>query len=162
MARRAIDTPLEGLPAIDEHSIEIDAPADASWDALFPTLGRAFNGRLARRMARSLGCRETEASGDLHHPGGTLPGFIVSRSIAPVMLALLGEHRYSRYGLVFRIDLLPGQRSRARAETRASFPGVKGGLYRVAVIGTRGHVLVVRSILRAIKARAERSLESDG
>jgi hypothetical protein len=159
MPHRAIDTPLEALPAIDEHSIEIDAPADAAWEALFPTLGRVFDGPLARRVASGLGCRETAASGDLRHPGGTLPGFIVSRAIVPVMLALLGEHRYSRYGLLFRIDLLPGQRSRVRAETRASFPGFKGRLYKVAVIGTRGHVLVVRSILRAIKARAERSLE---
>lgn len=156
MPHRSIDTPLERLPPIDEHSIEIDAPAEAAWAALFPTLSSSFDRPLARRIARTLGCREVEVNGDLHHPGGTLPGFIVSRSIPPVMLALLGEHRFSRYALVFRIDLLPGQRCRVRAETRASFPGAKGRLYKLAVIGTRGHVLVVRRMLRALRRGAER------
>lgn len=155
MPHRALEVPLQDLPSVDEHEIEIDAPAEATWAALFPSLGRAFDGRLARTMASRLEARDTEASGDLHHPGGTLPGFVVARAVAPVMLALMGEHRYSRYALVFRIDLLPGQRSRLRAETRATFPGARGRLYRVWVIGTRGHVLVVRSILRAVKKRAE-------
>jgi hypothetical protein len=153
---QALEVPLQDLPAIDEHSIEIDAPAEAAWAALFPTLTSAFDSPRARRMARALDCRETEAEGDLRHPGGTLPGFVVARSVAPVMLALMGAHRFARYALVFRIDLLPGQRSRVRAETRASFPGAKGRAYRAAVIGTRGHVLVVRSLLRALRKRAER------
>jgi hypothetical protein len=153
---RAIDTPLEHLPPIDEHAIEIDAPAESAWAALFPTLGRTLDGWLSRRVSGALGCRETEANGDLHHPGGTLPGFVVSRAVAPVMLALVGEHRFSRYAFVFRIDLLPGQRCRVRAETRAEFPGAKGTLYKAAVIGTQGHVVVVRSILRSLKKRAER------
>jgi hypothetical protein len=156
VAHRAIDTPIEKLSPIDEHSIEIDAPAEAAWAALFPTLGRTLDGSLSRRMSSGLGCRETEAEGDLHHPGGTLPGFVVARSVPPVLLALLGEHRFSSYALVFRIDLLPGQRCRVRAESRAEFPGFKGSLYRAGVIGTRGHVLVVRSILRSLKKRAER------
>jgi len=156
MPHRAIDVPLEALPPIDEHSIEIDAPAETAWAALFPTLNRSFDGPLAGTFARRLGCAQTEASGDLHHPGGTLPGFVVCRSVAPVMFAMLGEHRFSAYAVVFRIDLLPGQRCRVRIETRADFPGIKGKLYKAAVIGTRGHVLVIRSILRSLKKRAER------
>src|SRR5687767_9605158 len=35
---RAIDMPLEALPSLDEHSVEIEAPAEAAWQALFPTL----------------------------------------------------------------------------------------------------------------------------
>lgn len=96
---------------------------------------------------------------DLHHPGGTLPGFVVARAVAPVMLALMGEHRFSQYAFVFRIDLLPGQRCRVRAETRAKFPGAKGRGYKFAVIGTRGHVVVVKSILRSLKKRAEKRAE---
>jgi hypothetical protein len=42
-----------------------------------------------------------------------------------------------------------------RAETRAAFPGLQGRAYRALVIGTRGHVLAVRRLLRAVKARAE-------
>lgn len=156
MPHRALDTPLEDLPPIDEHSIEIDATAETSWAALFPTLNRAFDGTLSRRIAGVLDSRELEASGDLHHPGGTLPGFVVARAVAPVMLALMGAHRFSEYALVFRIDLLPGQRSRVRAETRARFPGAEGALYRTAVIRTRMHVVVVRSMLRALRRRAER------
>lgn len=155
MPHRALEVPLQELPPIGEHEIEIDASADAAWAALFPTLSRALDSSLARRMARRLDCRDVEATGDLRHSGGTLPGFVVARSVAPVMLALMGEHRYSRYALVFRIDLLPGQRSRVRAETRADFPGAKGRLYKLAVVGSRGHVLIVRRVLNKVKRQAE-------
>jgi len=45
---------------------------------------------------------------------------------------------------------------RLRAETRARFPGGAGRLYRAAVIGTRGHILVTMRLLEAVKRRAER------
>jgi hypothetical protein len=153
--RRTIDVPLEELPPIDEHAIEIEAPAEAAWDALFPILERSFDRPKARRYAERVGAAVTAARGDLHHPGGTLPGFTVIRAIEPVMLALAGRHRFSQYAVVFRIDLLPGQRSQVRLETRAEFFGRKGRLYRAGVIGTRGHVLLVNRMLRAIKRRAE-------
>jgi len=155
--RPVIDVPLENLPPIDEYEIELDAPAGAAWAALFPTLEESLDTSFARRYSERVGARDTAASGDLHHPGGTLPGFVVSRSIAPVMLALIGEHAFSKYAVVFRIDMLPGQRSRVRLETRAQFLGRKGRLYRAGVLGTRGHVLVVRRLLRGIRRRAERS-----
>jgi hypothetical protein len=154
-----IDVPLEKLPPIDEHAIEIDAPAEAAWAALFPTLERAFDTRSAQRYAAKVNARETKRKGDLHHPGGTLPGFTITRAIAPVMLAMAGEHHFAKYAVVFRIDLLPGQRSRVRLETRAEFVGGKGRFYRVAVLGTRGHVLMVRRLLRQIKRGAERSAD---
>ncbi len=153
-----IDVALEELPPIDEHAIEVDAPAEVSWEALFPTIERALNGRHAQRYAERLDAGVTVAAGDLHHPGGMLPGFTVIRAIEPVMLALAGRHRFAQYAVVFRIDLLPGQRSQVRLETRAEFLGRKGRLYRAGVIGTRGHVLVVNRMLRAIKRRAERSV----
>ena len=156
---RTIDVPLEMLPPIDEHAIEVDAPAEATWAALFPTLEHAFNSRTAQRYAEHLETAVTAAEGDLHHPGGMLPGFTVIRAIEPVMLALAGRHRYSQYAVVFRIDLLPGQRSQVRLETRAEFLGRKGRLYRAGVIGTRGHVIFVNRMLRAIKRRAERSMD---
>ena len=152
-----IDVPLERLPAIDEHGIEVDAPADVAWAALFPTLEQSFNGRFARRYAGRVEAAETEKSGDLHHPGGTLPGFTVTRAIAPVMLALAGKHRFAQYAVVFRIDLLPGQRSCVKLETRAEFIGLRGRIYRVGVLGTRLHVIVVSRMLRSIRNRAEHS-----
>jgi hypothetical protein len=155
-AGRAIDVPIEDLPSLDEHSIEVDASPDAAWSALFPVLERSFEGSMSRRIARRLGCTQTECAGDLRHPGGTVPGFVVARAVPPALLALLGAHRFSRYALVFGIDRLPGGRCRVRAETRAEFPGAAGRAYRVLVIGTHGHVLVVRRLLRAIRRRAER------
>jgi len=73
-----------------------------------------------------------------------------------VMLALMGEHRVAKYALVFRIDLLPGQRCRVRAETRAAFIGNRGRLHRAAVIGTRSHRMVVRRMLRKLRRQAEK------
>ncbi len=155
---RTVDVPLEDLPPIDEHYIEVEAPAEATYAALFPTLESALGGRFAHSYCERVGAIETEAHGDLHHPGGTLPGFTVARAIAPVMLALDGEHRYAKYAVVFRIDLLPGQRSRVRLETRARFAPRRGRLYKAAVLGTRGHVIIVNRMLRSIKRRAERSV----
>ena len=156
-SRRAIDVPIETLPPIDEHAIRIDAPPQAAWDALLTTVAGSFGGRASGAIARALGCAETESRGNLQHPGGTIPGFVVARVVPPAVLALLGSHRFSRYALVFRVDATEDDKSQVRAETRAEFPGAKGRAYRALVIGTRGHVLVVRSMLRAIRRRAERA-----
>lgn len=155
---RAIDVPLEELPPIDEHYIDVEAAAEATYAALFPTLESALGNKFAHSYCERVGALETEAHGDLHHPGGTLPGFTVIRAIAPVMLALAGEHKYAQYAVVFRIDLLPGQRSRVRLETRAKFVHGRGTLYRAAVVGTRGHIIIVNRMLRSIKRRAELSV----
>lgn len=157
---RAIDLPLEELPAIDEHAVEIEASADQAWEALLEVVRAKLGGRLAEQAARSLGCEATASEGeDFEHPGGTLPGFVVSRSIPPVMLAMLGEHRYSAYALVFRIDLLGEDRCRLRAETRAKFPGRKGRIYKALVIGSHGHVFTVMRVLRAVKKQAEKKAQ---
>lgn len=150
-----IDVPLEQLPPIDEHAIEVDAPAEVAWDALFPTLQHTLDRPRVRRYAERIDAAVTVARGDLRHPGGMLPGFTVIRAIQPVMLALAGRHRHAQYAMVFRIDLLPGQRSRVRLESRAQFIGRRGRFYRAGVIGTRGHVLFVNRMLRAVKRRAE-------
>ncbi|HKJ36195.1 MAG TPA: hypothetical protein VKA36_06480 [Solirubrobacterales bacterium] len=155
MQHRALETPLQELTPIDEHSVEVDAPAEAAWAALFPTLSQTLDGRIQRRLSSWLDARDQVAEGDLHHPGGTLPNFVVARAVAPVMLALMGQHRFANYALVFRVDLLPGQRCRVRAETRALFPGAGGRLFKLTIIGGRIHVLSVRRILRRVRKRAE-------
>ena len=80
-----------------------------------------------------------------------MPGFIVTRSIAPALLALTGEHRFARYALVFSVDSAAGPRSRP-LETRAEFPArwarLSGG-----VIGSRGHVARGRILRRSSAAR---------
>ncbi|MGZ5376255.1 MAG: YybH family protein [Solirubrobacterales bacterium] len=154
-AESTIDVPIDGLPPIDEHSVAIAADPGRTWEALIATLPRALGSRRGGLGASMLGSAYTEAKGEPSVIGSTLPGFVVSRSVRPATLALLGQHRFSRYALVFCIDDLGPGRSRLRAETRAEFPGATGRVYRGLVIGTRGHVLVVRRLLRAVRKRAE-------
>jgi hypothetical protein len=153
----AIDVPVESLPPIDEHAVVVRASPEQTWDAIVETLPRSFGGRISERGAGILGCEHTHADGTAATIGATLPGFIVARSIRPAMLTLLGEHRFSHYALVFHVDELDENRTALRAETRADFPGLRGRIYRTLVIGTRGHVLAVMRILRAIRKQAERS-----
>jgi hypothetical protein len=86
-----------------------------------------------------------------------VPGFVVARSVPPAVLALLGEHRFARYALIFRITETLAGPVRLSAETRAEFRGRRGRVYRTLVIGTRGHVLATRSILRSVRRAAERA-----
>ena len=153
---RVIDFPLERLPAIDEHGTLVLAPVDEVWKALLAVADHSFTRGAAPRIARALGCAQTEASGAIDRIGSTRPGFVVARVVEPAVLALEGQHRFSRYGLVFRLEETKDERTLLRAETRAEFPGLKGRVYRALVIGTRGHVMVVNRMLRAVRRRAER------
>jgi hypothetical protein len=152
-----IDTPLERLPAIDEHGTLVLAPVERTWEALLQVVRGSFSGRAAGRVADALGSCATEASGPIDRRGSTIPGFIVVRVVEPAVLALQGEHRFSRYGLIFRLEPTKDERTLLRAETRAEFPGLKGQAYKTLVIRTHGHVRVVNRILRAVRRRAERS-----
>ncbi|MDX6615039.1 MAG: hypothetical protein QOD60_130 [Solirubrobacterales bacterium] len=157
-AEETIQIAIDRLPPIDEHAVEIAADPTRVWEALVAILPRVFDNRRSRIGAPVLGAAHTEAKGEPSMTGSTLPGFVVSRSVRPAVLALLGQHRYSRYALVFTIDDLGAGRSRLHAETRAEFPGRKGRVYRRLVIGSRGHVAVVKRIIEAVRKRAERSV----
>ena len=153
--RRAIETPLEVLPSLGEQQTEIDAPADRAWSALFPALEGALDTNLARSHSEHAGAIETDAHGDLHRPGGALPNFVVTRAIEPVMLVLVGEHRFARYALICRVDLLPEQRCQLRLETRAEFDGARGRLYALALRGSGGRGRIIGRVLRETKRRSE-------
>ena len=86
-----------------------------------------------------------------------MPGFHVETADPGRTLALAGRHRFSDYALIFRLDGAENGATTIRAETRARFSGIKGGLYKTLVIRTRGHVLVTRRLLAAMKQRAERT-----
>jgi hypothetical protein len=149
----------DALPFVDEHGIEVAASPDAVWEALGRVVEGSFSSSAASRFARLLGCESTAASGPRPFAeGSTFPGFAVARAQPGTELALAGRHRYSEYALVFHLAG-NGTTTRLRAETRARFPGPAGSLYRAAVIGTRGHVLVTMRLLAAVKRRAERSAD---
>ncbi len=134
------------LPFIDEHSREVAASAEAAWDAVNHVVRRSFSGQAKSAVARVLCCTETE-----------LTGFRVAASRPPEVLELQGRHRFSAYELNFYVESLGPERSRVRAETRATFPGLAGRAYEAAVMGSRGHVAAVNSLLGATAARAERA-----
>lgn len=146
----------EQLPHVDEHSAIVAADRDATWEALLRVAEATVSSRGAPGFARVVGCADTAASGPRPlAEGSTIPGFHVVAAEAPAELALAGSHRFSDYALIFRLEETEDGRTRLRAETRAEFPGLKGGVYRGLVIGTRLHVLATRRILNATKRRAE-------
>jgi hypothetical protein len=108
--------------------------------------------------ARLLGCEDTIASGPRPlTKGSSLPGFHVEIADPGQTLALVGRHHFSDYALIFHLAGAGDDETTVRAETRATFPGVKGSIYKTLVIRTRGHVLVTRRLLTAMKQRAERN-----
>lgn len=144
---------LASLPYVDEHSVTIEKGRETSWLALLRMLESAGPGW----FARLLGCTDTAASGPRPlSEGSAVPGFHVVTAARPVELALAGGHRFSDYALIFRLDELEPGRTRLRAETRAAFPGARGRLYRLMVMGTRAHVLATRRMLAAVERDAER------
>ena len=141
---------MQPLPFIDEHSRPLQAPAGAVWSALLEVLGRMSG---SSSVARALGCDPAEASAELAgRPGDAIPGFRVVDSEPGRRLELRGRHRFANYALTFEYD---GEHLRAR--THAEFPGLHGRLYRAAVIGSGGHGIVTRHLLRRI-ARATTQL----
>jgi hypothetical protein len=148
--------PLEDLPHVDEHEVDVDAaPADA-WSALTAVLHDTFATPAARAVAVALGCEPSAVSAwDRPDVGSTVPGFRVVAAEPPSLLVVSGRHRFSRYGIVFRLEPA-GSGARVRAETRAAFPGPAGALYRRAVIGTGGHAVATTHLLRGAARAAER------
>jgi hypothetical protein len=145
------------LPYVDELTVDVGAGRDATWAALLRVVEKSFASARGRGPARLLACEDTEPSGPRPLArGSAFPGFHVEAAEPEKELALAGRHRFSSYLLTFRLADGDGGRTRITAETRGAFPGLKGGIYRALVIGTRMHVLVTRRLLTAAKRRAER------
>jgi hypothetical protein len=156
MQDRIIDVPIESLPFVDEHYIEIAAKPDEVWDALMRVVSGLGERKRGAYGAKALGCEETEAEGETGAIGSKVPGFVVTRSVKPAVLALMGQHRFSRYALIFTILEKPSGLILLSAQTRAEFPGKKGRVYRGLVIGSHGHVIATTSLLRQVRKQAER------
>jgi hypothetical protein len=138
---------LDELPFLDEHAVDVAAPPDAVWDAARAMFHVNLSGPLPSLASRLLGCDPG--------PGGPMVGFREVEADRPRLLAIAGRHRFSRYGIVVRVDPAPAG-ARCRLESRAIFPGLRGTAYRLAVVGSKGHVLAVRRLLRQIRRTAER------
>lgn len=150
----------EPLPFVDSHSIDVPVACEAAWAGLIETMRPDPLRVVPTRAARVLGVRDVTASGEFPASGSTLRGFQVEACDPPARLLLAGRHRFSAYALEFRVEELGASRSRVTAETRAAFPGLAGVAYRALVIGTRGHVVVVKRMLSRIRAAAIRSAET--
>ncbi|MFI6490085.1 hypothetical protein [Streptomyces sp. NPDC050564] len=147
---------IASLPYVDEHATVIAAGADDVWRTLGETLDRSFSRPGAAGYARLVGSAPCAASGPRPlAEGSTIPGFRVVAAVPGRELVLKGSHRFSSYALIFRLEQVGPGRSRLRAETRAAFPGLAGGLYRRLVIGTGGHLVGMRRLLSAIRRLSE-------
>jgi hypothetical protein len=142
------------LPHVDDHEILVDAEPGVVQAALAETVDRTFGRSASATYARAVGCVPARSTGARPLAlGSTVPGFAVVAA-GPDELVLEGRHRFSTYALAFRLDDVGG-RTRLRAESRAAFPGLGGGIYRALVISTGFHVLGVRRLLEGVRRRAE-------
>lgn len=148
---------MERLPYIDEHSTLIGVSPERVWPALISVLRSDLGDRTPPQLTRLLALappqRRGEWRGELTR-GDTLPGFEAAEVRAGQHLALYGHHRFSRYSLVFQLDADGPDGCILRACTRADFPGLAGRAYRALVIGSGGHRILVRRILRHVARRA--------
>ncbi|WP_459954951.1 SRPBCC family protein [Nocardia sp. IFM 10818] len=88
----------------------------------------------------------------------TLPsGFTLDEADPPHRLAAKGQHPFSRYQLTFLLEEVEPGRTRLTAESRAAFPGILGRIYKALVIGSGGHALLVRNMLRRTADEARNS-----
>lgn len=83
-----------------------------------------------------------------------MPGFEVAEATPGHLLHLIGQHRFSRYSLLFALNEESGG-TVVRAITRAAFPRLRGRIYRSLVIGLGAHRIIVRRMLRSIRRVAE-------
>jgi predicted RecB family nuclease len=149
------------LPYLDEHVTSIAAGVDDVWRSLLEAVDESFTRPGAATYARLVGCDDCKASGPRPlAQGSTISGFRVVAANPGRELVLEGRHRFSAYALIFRLEQVDSGRSWLRAETRAAFPGVPGGVYRLLVFRTGFHVRVVRSLLSGIRRGAERRARS--
>ena len=128
------------LPLLDEHSATLQASQSAVW-------------RAVRQYACGLGESDHVVLGRVL---GTEPksGFELAEEVEGERLALTGRHRFARYRLVFELEAETSNVTKLSVLSFATFPGARGRLYRGLLMGTGGHVLAVRHMLRTIQRQA--------
>lgn len=150
-------SPSSALPLLDEHAIHAHADPLRVWEAIPRGIEAAFGRTSSRALAGILGCRDQRLTRPFAAvTGATVPGFRAVRVSSPRELSLEGSHRFASYALTFVVEPDDGG-AMLRAVTHAEFSGLRGALYRAAVIGSGGHRIVTRRILMSIARRAERA-----
>lgn len=71
-------------------------------------------------------------------------------------LVLEGAHLFATYRLAFELRDGGSGDTQLAALSWAAFPGLRGTVYRALVIGTGGHRVAVRRMLKQIAAGAEK------
>jgi hypothetical protein len=127
------------LPFLDEHLVHVRASVAQAREAV-ETLAARLAERPAPRAFVTLWKLEPAS------------GFAVGASTAE-RLVLVGAHRFARYELAFEVRAAEGG-AQVSARTSAEFPGAMGRVYRALVIGSGGHAIAVRGMLRRIRERA--------
>lgn len=147
--------PIDTEPVlIDEHQLFVDAPTAIVWESLTTWLARTHLG-VGPRFASLVGTRPRHVSGTVPECGATLPGFAVTESVPEDHITLAGRHRFSRYALRFALVSRPDG-TVLSARSHGTFPGLAGSIYRLCVIGSGAHRILVRRMLRQVAHRAER------
>jgi hypothetical protein len=125
------------LPLLDKHNATLPANHSAVWQAV-------------RQYAWGLTQSEHVLLGRVL---GTEPksGFELAEEVEGERLALTGRHRFAHYRLVFELDAETRNATKLSVLSFAAFPGARGRLYRGLLMGTGGHVLAVRHMLRTIQ-----------
>lgn len=146
-------------PFIDEHQVLVAAPAATLWRSIGALTGSRHVG--AEAYGRLIAVDPPRATGTPLTKGATIPGFLVAEADPEHHLRLTGRHRFSRYTL--DLTLTPeASGTRLIARTNAELPGFLGGIYRLLVIESTAHHILVRSLLRTLARRAERDVTSSG
>ncbi|MGJ0202986.1 hypothetical protein [Leucobacter sp. gxy201] len=137
------------LPLLDEHRTGAAAPPAAVWASLLACVGGFDNGA-ARAYASAVRARPRFADGRFPEQGSAVPGFAVSHIDRPRALVLSGRHLLSEYAMVILVDADVDDRVTVRIRSHATFAGLQGALYRLAVFGTGMHRILLKRLLRTI------------
>jgi hypothetical protein len=134
---------LPGLPYVDEHSVDVEAPTERTWRALETYVEGVLASGRSSAFTRLLGSSPRS-------------GFAVAGRVPESRIELVGRHRFSQYRLVFSVlpGVSPGS-SRLVATTYAAFPGPYGAAYRLMVISSGLHVAATTRMLRAVASRVD-------
>jgi hypothetical protein len=115
------------LPHVDEHATEVAADVDTTWATLLQVLEGSFSSASTGRVARVLGCADINPSGPRPlAEGSAFPGFHVEVAEPVRELALAGNHRFSEYALIFRLEQLDATRTRVPCGDEGEVPRPQG------------------------------------